>query len=136
MGVKSGVWIDSKKALIVKLTESGKSLKIIESGIESREREPGEGRSFGRFANQFLSTETRKKRRLINQEKPFFQSVLRELKDCDELVLFGPSNTKIKLYKEIKLIKDLKFDLKELEDADAMTDNQVKAWVGDYYNVV
>ena len=38
MAVKSGVWVDAKKAIVVKLDEKDKTFKVIDSGIETRER--------------------------------------------------------------------------------------------------
>ena len=133
MDKQAGIWIDSKKAVIVELVDGEKTLKTLASGIESREREPGETKKFGRFAKQFLSFEKRKQRKLINQEKKYFKSVLNGLTNFESIVLFGPSSTKRRLEKELSSNQTLKDKLKGVEDADSMTDNQVAAWVSEYF---
>ena len=134
MAVKSGVWVDAKKAIVVKLDQEDKTFKVIDSGIETRERTDGEKKKFGRFAHQFLSFEKRKQRKQADQEKRYFKVIIQELSGADDVVLFGPSSTKHKLEKEIKGMKNAPFNLKGVEDADSMTDNQVGAWVNQYFN--
>ena len=133
MGNKTGVWIDSKKAIVVELADNDKKVRTIESGFDSRERKEGEGKKFGRFAGQFLNFEKRKQRKQLKQEKSYFEKVLKILSRSEEVVLFGPAGTKVKLQKEIESRKNLPFNLKGVEDADSMTDNQVAAWVNDYF---
>jgi hypothetical protein len=130
---KSGVWVDIKRAVIVKLEDDDRTFKTIDSEITTREREAGEGKKFGRFARQFISFENRKQRKQNEEEKRFFKSILDEVGNSGDLVLFGPSGIKHKLEKEINANKSLKLNLKSVEDADSMTDNQVAAWVSDYY---
>ncbi len=130
---KTGVWLDTKKAIVVKLEENDHTFKVIDSGIQTKEREEGETKKFGRFAKQFLSFEKNKQRKQSEQEKKFFKEILKEVANSESLVLFGPSNAKLKLEKEIRSNKSLKFDFQGAKDADSMTDNQVKAWVTDFY---
>jgi len=39
---QTGIWIDTKQAVIINLEENGHSVNLINSGIESRIRIPGE----------------------------------------------------------------------------------------------
>ena len=59
---------------------------------------------------------------------------MKEIKGCSDLVVFGPSNMKRILAEEIRLEKELSDKLKGVEDADSMTDNQIGAWVTEYFN--
>jgi hypothetical protein len=133
MTKKSGVWVDTKKALVVKLTEKDKTFKVIYSGIDGKDRSAGEGKKFGRFAKQFLSFEKRKQRKQSDLEKRYFKNILDEISGSEDLVLFGPSSTKHRLEKEIQSNSILKINLAGVEDADSMTDNQITAWVTDYF---
>ena len=133
MGIKSGIWVDTKKAIVVKLKDNDITFKVIDSGIESKERTPGDGKKFGRFANQFLSFEKRKQRKQSDLEKRYFKSIIDELAGSDDLVLFGPSGTKHRLEKEITANNALKINVSGVEDSDSMTDNQTVAWVTEYY---
>lgn len=134
MSNRIGVWLDSKKAVVVRLNESDSKLKLIESGIKGREREPGQGKKFGRFGMHFISFEKSKQRKNAEKEKRFFKSIIDEIKNSQEVVVFGPSETKTKLQKEIIENKSLKLELSGVKDADSMSDNQITAWVKDYFN--
>jgi len=133
MAGKSGIWVDSKKAIVVKLKNSDRTFKVIDSGMESREKKSGEGKKFGRFAKQFLTFEKRDQRKKNDLEKRYFKSILKEISGAEDLVLFGPSSTKHRLQREINSNNSVNINLKGVENADSMTDNQVKAWVLNYF---
>ena len=70
--MQTGVWIDTKKAVIVYL--KGKSTLTIDSGIEKRVREKGESKQYSRFHDQYLSPEKSKQNRQLEQAKDFFRA--------------------------------------------------------------
>ena len=155
MKKRVGVWIDSEKAVIISVAENehpskdahsqvGKRLpkepkrsmnmrQIISSPIEGRLRIPGETKEFSRAGNNHYSTEVKNEHRLQNEKNQYFKSVLQELKDVDEFVLFGPSMTKKEL--ESQIIKDTQMSthLRGVESADAMSDKQMIKWVENYF---
>ena len=133
MKKQAGIWIDTKKAVIVFLEESGCTFKTIHSGIESRERIPGETKWFTRFGNQFLNFEKRKKNRRANEITRYLKTVMDELKDIREVVLFGPAEMKTELEKAIRKGPALSPVIRAVETADSMTENQIVAWVKNYY---
>ncbi len=128
-----GVWIDSKKAKIVMLTGNQKQLKIIKSGIESRERVAGESNQPGRFGEQYVDNEKSKEQKIKKQARDFCKLVKQEIADCESIVIFGPANMKHELEKEIKTDHLLSSKLKAVVATDSMTDNQTKAWVVDFF---
>lgn len=67
MKKQTGIWIDTKKAVIVFLEENNHTVRIINSGIESRVRITGEVKWFTRFANQYLNFEKKKENRRSNE---------------------------------------------------------------------
>ncbi|MFP5470695.1 MAG: hypothetical protein ACLGGV_03800 [Bacteroidia bacterium] len=130
--MKTGIWIDTKKAVIVHLTNNEVKAKTIESGIELV-REDGEGKQFGRFGNQFIDFEREKESKHKKEVKDFLSEVLSELKATKDLVIFGPAHMKKELHKKIKADKS-KTDLYvAVETADSMTDKQTIAWVKDFF---
>ena len=133
MNVKMGIWIDTRKALIVTINDAEARFIKVESGIDAKEREEGETDQRGRFGSQDIDTEKGKQARFEKEEKHFFKTIINQLAGVEELVLFGPSSTKNRLHKEVEGMNTLKLDLKMAEVADSMTDNQVRAWVVDYY---
>lgn len=129
---KVGVWIDLSQAIIVTIEGDKNEIKQIE-GVDNRERIPGEGKSFTRFGNQFSNLEKQKESKLNHQVKAFLKSVVEQLNHSAALVIFGPANMKQELANLILSNKDLAQKLKGVESADSMTENQVVAWVAEYF---
>lgn len=136
MKKQTGIWIDSKKAVIISIVEKKHTLKTIHSSIESQERIDGEVKWFTRFGNQFLNFEKRKKNRRNSEVKKFLTSIKSEIKESDELVLFGPASMKKELAKIIHEDSQLSPILKGVKTADSMTDNQLVAWVKNYFAII
>ena len=130
---KTGVWIDKHKAIFLSFIGNEYKIKTIESGIETRERVDGEKNKPGRFGKQAIDTEKSKENRLNEQAKVFFKKVMDELAKSDAFVVFGPSKMKLALAKAIKEKVVLQAHLVGIEDADSMTENQLLAWVKNYF---
>lgn len=133
MEKKTGIWIDTKKAKIVTLTNDQKQIKTIDSDIETRERIAGESKKFGRFGDAYLDFEKTKELKIKKQTKDFIHLVMHEITGSDSIVIFGPASMKHELEKEIKSDHQLSSKLKGVVAADSMTDNQTSAWVVDYF---
>lgn len=133
MKKQAGIWIDAKKAVIVFLVGNNHTLKTIHSNIESRERIPGETKWFTRFGNQFLNFEKRKKNRRANEIRNYLKGVVNEIRNADELVLFGPAGMKTELEKTIWKETTHSPVIRAVETADSMTENQMVAWIKNYY---
>jgi len=129
-----GIWIDTKQAFIIKVTNSNHSIKKIESNIETRERVPGESKKYGRFGGQYMTFEKNKLNRRNIQTKKFFKQLLKEILNCDNVVLFGPSKMKKLFKKEIKSNMQVKDKLIGVYKSELLTENQLVAWVKDFYN--
>lgn len=133
MKKQTGIWIDTKKAIIVYLKENNQEVKTIHSLIEGRIRIPGEVKWFTRFANQYLNFEKKKENRRSNEVRNYLKNVVQEIGDADELVLFGPAEMKKELDKMIRNDPALSGIISEVKAADSMTENQIVAWVKNYY---
>lgn len=70
----------------------------------------------------------------LAQTHHFLKLLLNEIEDCDSVVLFGPSIMKTIFEKEIKNNLNLIGKLSGVFDADSMTENQMVAWVKDFYH--
>ncbi len=130
-----GIWIDTKQAVVIKLSNNNHSLKKIESKIETRERVPGETKKYGRFGNQYLTYEKNRLNRRNEQTKYFLKSLLKEIENCQSVVIFGPSNMKNVFAKEIKINMQYTNKLAGIANSDLLTENQMVAWVKKFYNV-
>ncbi len=130
---KAGIWIDSKKAMIIDPKES--RIKTLDSGIESRERFEGETEQEGRFGAQFVNKEKVKKNRQQHQVKKFMHTIIHETSNIETVVLFGPSQMKVKLAKELENLPGNTIRVAGVEAAQKLSDNQLIAWVKDYFNI-
>jgi hypothetical protein len=133
MNQKIGIWIDQSKASLVSVIEKDASMRTIPSQISTRIRVDGEGKDFGRFGNQYLDQQKKIENKRMQQKHEFIKNVLEELKDAEEFVVLGPAEMKTELRKTIEKDKNLLSKLKSVENAEKMTDNQLVAWVKDYF---
>lgn len=132
---QTGVWIDSSKAIIVTLFDGSENITEVQSGIENRIYHDYEG-SKGAFAsgNRYGSNETKFDDRKKNQLDHFLKDVLLQVKESDELYIFGPAETKSKLEQKIYNEKFIDFHkLKSVETASGMSPNQILANVREFY---
>lgn len=138
--IQTGIWIDTSKAIIITL-EGHKEEKIteIDSEVENRiyhNKEGDKGTFTGdRHGNRHSSSETKFDNRKKEQMDYFLEAVLSYVKGSDELYVFGPAGTKIKL--EQKISDGKLFDaskLKAVETSDSMTLNEIVAKVKKFYN--
>jgi DNA polymerase III delta subunit len=128
-----GIWIDSKQAFIIKISTKNVSLKNIESNIDFRERVEGESKKYGRFGGQYITYEKNRENRRNEQTNIYFKNLLKEISHCDTVVLFGPSTMKNQFEKEIQKNMQMASKLVGVYNCDALTENQMIAWVKDYY---
>ena len=133
MEKQTGIWLDKEKAIIINLMEGKHSIKRLRSEITTRERFPGESKKFGRFGNQFLSMESKKRNMVKNQANEYLKNIIHEIRYVDKLVLFGPAEMKTQLEKAILKNSIISKKLVAVEPADNMTENQLVAWVKEYY---
>lgn len=129
----AGIWIDTKKAVVVHLNANEPIVRVIESGIEKRTRIPGEGKQYARFGNQYLDFEKRKENRLDHEIKNFLEEVINEVKVDDEILVIGPSAMKTELEKLILKNKIPSPAIRAVEPADSMTENQIVAYVKQFF---
>lgn len=131
-----GIWIDSKKAIIVTL-DGKKEEKIteIDSEVENSVYHNKEGNK-GTFSGSHHSdSETKFDNRKKEELNYYLKSVMNYIKGSDYLYIFGPGETKIKLEQKIRDEKSLgKINLKAVETTGSMTLNQIVAQVKDFYN--
>jgi len=129
-----GIWIDTRQAIIIKLSANNHKVKVIKSNIETRERIDGESKKFGRFGGQYMTYEKNKLNRKNEQTNQFIKNLFKEVKSCDALVLFGPSKMKNIFEKELLKNMQLKNKLNGVYNSKLLTENQMVAWVKDFYS--
>ncbi|TDD99571.1 hypothetical protein [Flavobacterium cellulosilyticum] len=131
-----GIWIDTKKAIIVTL-DGKKEAKIteIDSKIENRmyhNKESDKGTFSG---NRNFDNKLNFDRKRNEQMNHYLDAVTNYIKGSNSLYIFGPAEVKIKLEQRIHNEKPpSKITLKGVETANSMPLNQIVAQVKDFYN--
>lgn len=122
---KLGIWMDYSTANLIEYKLDSYEIKSINSGFLDQEK------------NEVLDNSES----LINNNKNqqlsnYFRRIGEQIKEYNELVLFGSTNAKIELHailKEEKPFQNIKIEIK---NTDKMTDNQKKYFVKSYFSEV
>lgn len=134
MKKQTGVWIDSSKAIIVTLTGGKENILEIISEIENRIYHEKEGDKGSFMGSRHINNEKKFEERKKHQVDSFLKNVTEQIKQDDELYVFGPAEIKLKLKALIESNNQLLPKLKSIETSDSMTLNQIVAKVRDFYN--
>jgi hypothetical protein len=130
---QTGIWIDSSKAIIVKLLNGKESTIEIQSEIDNRVHHDGEGDK-GTFTGiRHSNNEKKFDEKKQHQIKSYLENVIDQIKIDDEFYIFGPAEIKLKLKTLIEDDKQLSPKLKSVETSDSMTNNQIVARVKEFF---
>ena len=128
-----GVWLDREKAQIITLKNNKIMMNTVLSEIENYHIAGGSGTRF-KGGPQDVVQDSRYLEREKHQLKIYFKEIASLLKNADSIVIFGPAETNQKFKKElIGNYKTISAKVKAVKKSDSMTDNQLKAWVRDYF---
>lgn len=132
---QTGIWIDTSKAIIVALNGEKEKITEIDSDVENSVYHNKEGNKGTFSGSHHSSSETKFDNRKKEQLDNFLDDVITFVKGSDELYVFGPAETKIRLEQKINEEKSIEAGkLKSVETADKMTLNEVVAKVKKFYN--
>ena len=126
MKIQIGIWLDKKQAFLIAFLNGEESVKTIISNVESY-HVVGGARSKTPYGPMDVVSEKKSLERQKHQLSQYFQQILTTVMDADELYLFGPADTKLKLLDVINKNKSLKFVVRKTETADSMTEGQMIA---------
>ncbi|MFT5848183.1 MAG: stalled ribosome rescue protein Dom34 [Psychroserpens sp.] len=130
---KTGIWLDKDKALIVTIENEEETLQIVSSNIEHYNNHGGSG-TRQKGGPQDVVQDSKYLEREKHQLKQYFTDITTKINDSDALVLFGPAGTNEKFRDELhNNYKLLSTKIKRTTKTDSMTENQVKAWVRDFF---
>lgn len=126
-----GIWLDAEKAYVISVNGGNHHIVKIESNVESRVRYEGETKAYSRRGGAFFNPSKKRTKRKKHQLNQFMDDLTSKLAGADNLLIFGPAETKNELKKVLLKRKD-KPSIK-LETADKMTQNQMVARVRDHF---
>ncbi len=133
MKKQTGIWIDSKKAIVVTISKGEEVIFEIESDLENSIYHENEGDKGTFMGGQHVNNEGKFDERKKNQTGAYVKKVVDQVKQDDEIYIFGPAEMKLELKKEFEGNKQLASKLIGVETADSMTMNQVVAKVKSFY---
>ncbi len=133
MEKRMGIWLDSEKAFLIALTKEGETVAKIESEVEHRVRFDGEGKTTHRIATLSGNPENKLEERKKHQLADYFDRIMKNLKDADQVFLFGPSQTKDWLGKEFKNDQLMGSRLVGIGNADLITERQMIARTKEFF---
>lgn len=128
-----GMWIDHKRAVIVILNEREVTLQQIESEVGNRPHYRGYTHPKSTYSAQYQKGDDQLDRQFMERLNKFYGNVIAQIRDADELLLFGPGEAKSELEKRLAHEK-VHLKAIHLETADKMTDRQISAKVEMYFS--
>lgn len=128
MSIKTGVWIDHHKAVLVRLTSDGEEISQIDSRVEKPfSSSAGSGADVAEHPQNHLS-ESKQERKYTSQLNGFYDEVLKALHDADPVLILGPGEAKGEFQKRLQK-NHFPAHVVEFATADKMTDPQLAAKV-------
>ena len=117
----AGVWIDHKKAVIVRITDGVENILTIDSEMEKHVRYSGG------------TPEDQHEHRFSNHLKEYYDKVITHLHGAESVLILGPGEAKGEFEKRLAIeLSGAKIDGMETEDK--MTDHQIAAKVREHFS--
>lgn len=133
MATELGIWMDKRVAKVISSANGGQLLTEINSEVHEFRSKGGSGTK-RKGGPQDVVHDSKYLEREKHQYRLYFEAIVKSLPEFDHLVIFGPAQTGQKFYDElISNHKHLDKESIEVKTADSMTDNQIIAWVRDFY---
>ncbi len=115
-----GIWMDHSNALLMEI--AGET--IVKHSVASESSHQENEQSLISHGKPLINKE---------QRASYYKEISDSIRDYQEVVLFGPTDAKNELFNLLKadnLFKNIKIEVK---NSDKMTENQMHAFVREYY---
>jgi hypothetical protein len=135
-GKNIGIWIDSREATIIELGPTETNTKTLHSNLTRRPRFGGETslKPKGRISSA-TDYKYSPQAHYENEMVKFLKEVTNEIKEADNLFIFGPAETKIKLESTVKSTNKNAHIL-SVEPCDKITESQKIQRVKEFFTAV
>lgn len=127
-----GLWIDHRKAVIVKASEKGEETKEIESGVESQPGRLAGVRSTTAYEAQKVRADDHRERKLTGQLRDYYDEVISAIRGAESILIFGPGEAKGELDKRLRGV-NLGDRIVAVQTVDRMTDREIAARIRAYF---
>jgi len=127
MGVKIGLWIDHRKAVIMFLTESGAETRLVVSNVERQLRRAGDSPLKGAFERIKFANDINRKRQYVERLGTYYDSVIACIREADAILSpWGPGEAKEELKHRLEA-KGFGARITGAETAGLMTGRQLES---------
>lgn len=130
-GLRIGVWIDLREAVIISLRDGTAEVKKVECHTDKHKRILQSRNSGSWFGDHFINDEKKQLGRQRKEMQDYLGRVIRAIGRPDRLVIFGPAQAKRDLLKAVGTMKP-PLACTELTTG-PMSRNQKVAWVKRYF---
>jgi len=130
--MKTGLWIDHKKAIIVLATNEGEEIRTILSKAEKQLRRSGETPLRGRYEARDVPMSDSRQREFTEHLNVYYDEVIGCIHDAESILLLGPGEAKDELRKRLEK-HSLGDRVAATETVDKMTDPQIAAKVRRFF---
>lgn len=131
--IKTGVWIDHQRAIIVSIHNNEIKTDEILTGVISHERFKGETTDKTNSGAQVMNREIHKEAKQQHKLKKFYESIIDKILSSSHLYIFGPAEAKFDLQNQVAKHKTLKNLPVVVAPADNRNMNEIVADVKKYY---
>jgi stalled ribosome rescue protein Dom34 len=132
-----GLWMDHSKAHVVEYSNGAAVLvENIDSPVESIKRIEGEVKDTTRFtsSSEHSSNNEHKKHNIAQKElNEYFRILENKLSAYDDILIFGPGVAKEQFRNRLRDNKGFSDKWLSLQSSDKLTENQLLAFVRDFY---
>ncbi len=135
MKKQTGIWLDSKEANFIELVDGDLvNFRKIDSGSHKGKAKGGSPSGGLRGGTATGVSEKTLENRRRNEEREYYDEILENVKEADEVVIFGPGEAKDHLLSAIKAHPShFNSDLMAVLTADKMTENEKVAYVKTFF---
>lgn len=129
----TGLWIDHRQAVIVKISPDGEEMTAISSNVE---KHPGHDPSIptpsGHHEDRKIKATDSQQREFTAHLDRYYDEVVAVVRDAEAILIFGPGEAKGEFRKRLDHAK-LGERVVAVETTDKMTDHQISAKVREYF---
>jgi len=129
----TGLWIDHRKAVIVRISAKGEEILTIKSNVEKQPSRVDGVRSNDSHEAQLVKADDSRERKFTGQLNHYYAEVIAAIRAAESILIFGPGEAKGELKNHLDQAR-LGENIIALETCDKMTDGQVASKVRDYFH--
>jgi hypothetical protein len=132
MAINTGIWIDHRKAVIVRLTDQGEQIRQIESHVDDSGLFSNQAHPMKPYTPNDFAAEDKLQRKLASEFNQYYDEIIACIRDADAILILGPAEAKLELKKRMEG-KRLGNRIAEVQAADKLIDPQIAASIREYF---